>query len=89
MMVMHNTKTLRFATLATLSLGVGASMAQESPGGADVNSQPAYGRTRPATTRNAPAATRNLPATAQPQTGASDPVPAVDQPYLIGGDGNA
>ena len=83
---MNTTKTLIVATIGTLFLGIGSSMAQESAGGADVNSHPAFGWTAPVTSHT-------RPTTSQPQAGASDPdrVPdqVLPQPTLIGGDGNA
>jgi hypothetical protein len=61
--IMRNTKTLALAALTALSLGVGAAMAQESPGGF-ISDYPA----------GEPGSARAMPRTmhAQPQAGASD-----------------
>jgi hypothetical protein len=80
---MTNTKTLMLAAAAALSLGLGSAMAQESAGGADVYSQPAFPGVAPM---------RHAPLSSQPQAGSSDVDPArapiYPQQMLIGGDGN-
>ena len=82
---MQITKTLMLAALTALSVGVGTAMAQESAGGADVNSQPAFGWSAPV--RHA------APVTAQPQAGSSDVdrarTPTYPEQTLLGADGNA
>ena len=79
---MRNTRNWTLAALTALSIGVGTAVAQESPGGADVNSQPAFGSTAPV--RHA------SPVAAQPAAGSSE----IDRTQtnletLLGGDGNA
>jgi hypothetical protein len=81
---MTNSKTLMLAAVAALSLGIGSAIAQESAGGADVNSQPAFPDIAPAP--------HAAPLVAQPQAGSSDVdqarTPVYPQQTLIGGDGN-
>ena len=82
---MTNTKSLILAAVAALSLGVGSAMAQESAGGADVNSQPAFPGVAPLR--------HTAPTASQPQAGSSDfdqaRAPLYLQQTLIGGDGGA
>jgi hypothetical protein len=82
---MTNIKTRMLTAVAALSLGIGPAIAQESPGGADVNSQPAFPGVAPL--RHA------APLSSQPQAGSSDVDTARAPMYprqqtLIGGDGN-
>jgi hypothetical protein len=81
---MHTMKYVMFVALAALTVAANTAVAQESAGGADVNSQPAFGWP--------PAVRQAAPVNAHPQAGSSDSHrarPTDPDQVLMGGDGGA
>lgn len=87
---MKTTKSLMLATVAALSLGVGAAMAQESAGGFIAGSselQPTAPAPAPARTVQASRAPAASVSDVTPQYGSSDRASVSNWPALEGGDG--
>ncbi len=84
---MTTTKTLMLAALTALSLGAGAAMAQESPGGVGSGPYEMQQLNKALATYHANVAQAASTANRTPQYGSSDR-PAYPVPTLEGSDGN-